>query len=99
MMRRTIRSRCWQRNSMRRLWTALIALGGALAFSQAMPANQFAEQPDWWRKAVIYEIYPRSFGDSNNDGTGDLKGITEHLDYLQQLDRKSRRVGKECRSR
>jgi len=84
-MRRAIRSRCWQRNSVRRLWIALIMLGGALAFSQAMPANQFAEQPDWWRKAVIYEIYPRSFGDANNDGTGDLKGITEHLDYLQQL--------------
>jgi alpha-glucosidase len=40
---------------------------------------------EWWRHAVIYEIYPRSFGDTNGDGMGDLNGITEHLDFLQQL--------------
>ena len=40
---------------------------------------------DWWHHAVIYEIYPRSFGDSNGDGIGDLNGITEHLDYLKEL--------------
>ena len=39
----------------------------------------------WWKQAVIYQIYPRSFYDSNGDGIGDLKGITEKLDYLQQL--------------
>jgi alpha-glucosidase len=60
-------------------------LGTTLSRSQSMPANQFAGEPNWWQKSVIYEIYPRSFADSNNDGTGDLKGITEHLDYLQQL--------------
>src|SRR5215472_10754688 len=37
---------------------------------------------DWWRSAVFYQIYPRSFADSNGDGIGDLDGITEHLDYL-----------------
>ena len=37
---------------------------------------------DWWRSAVFYQIYPRSFADSNADGIGDLAGITEHLDYL-----------------
>ncbi len=37
---------------------------------------------EWWRRAVFYQIYPRSFGDSNRDGIGDLDGITEHLDYL-----------------
>src|ERR1700679_1620589 len=37
----------------------------------------------WWKHAVIYEVYPRSFADSNDDGVGDLKGITSHLDYLQ----------------
>jgi alpha-glucosidase len=37
-----------------------------------------------WKHAVVYEIYPRSFGDTNGDGTGDLNGITQHLDYLKQ---------------
>ena len=39
----------------------------------------------WWKHAVIYEIYPRSFQDSNGDGIGDLNGITQRLDYLQTL--------------
>src|SRR6202049_2335529 len=39
----------------------------------------------WWKHAVIYEIYPRSFQDSNGDGVGDLNGITRRLDYLQSL--------------
>ncbi len=42
-------------------------------------------EPKWWKEAVVYQIYPRSFQDSNGDGIGDLKGITEHLDYLQKL--------------
>ena len=39
----------------------------------------------WWKKEVGYQIYPRSFYDSNNDGIGDLNGITEKLDYLKNL--------------
>jgi len=39
----------------------------------------------WWKHALIYEIYPRSFKDSNGDGIGDLNGITNHLDYLENL--------------
>ncbi|MGA7413802.1 MAG: alpha-glucosidase [Bryobacteraceae bacterium] len=39
----------------------------------------------WWKHAVIYEIYPRSFQDSNGDGMGDLNGITQRLDYLKEL--------------
>ncbi len=39
----------------------------------------------WWKEAVVYQIYPRSFNDSNGDGIGDLKGITEKLDYLKNL--------------
>ncbi|GAC1650515.1 MAG: alpha-amylase family glycosyl hydrolase [Acidobacteriaceae bacterium] len=50
-----------------------------------MPANKYVDQNDWWKHAVLYELYPRSFADSNNDGTGDLNGITVHLDYLQSL--------------
>ena len=39
----------------------------------------------WWKSAVIYQIYPRSFADSNGDGIGDIKGIISKLDYLQKL--------------
>ena len=39
----------------------------------------------WWKEAVVYQIYPRSFADSNGDGIGDLNGVTEHLDYLREL--------------
>ena len=42
-------------------------------------------QKHWWHKATIYQIYPKSFMDSNGDGIGDLKGITSKLDYLQRL--------------
>jgi alpha-glucosidase len=43
------------------------------------------EDNDWWKTAVFYEIYPRSFQDSNGDGVGDLNGITDRLDYLKTL--------------
>lgn len=39
----------------------------------------------WWKHTIIYELYPRSFSDSNGDGIGDLIGVTSHLDYLQKL--------------
>ncbi len=45
-----------------------------------------SHRPDgWWRSAVVYQIYPRSFQDSNGDGIGDLPGITSRLDYLAEL--------------
>ncbi len=46
---------------------------------------QKAPNDNWWRGGVIYQIYPRSFVDSNGDGIGDLPGITAHLDYVAQL--------------
>jgi alpha-glucosidase len=56
-------------------------VGVAQTSSRAVDANDHA----WWQHAVFYEIYPRSFADSNNDGIGDLKGITSKLDYLKDL--------------
>ena len=57
----------------------------ASAVSAQSPAVVPAAASSWYDHAVIYEIYPRSFQDSNGDGVGDLKGITQRLDYLQTL--------------
>ena len=48
-----------------------------------MPADRAGRT--WWRDGVLYQIYPRSFMDTNADGIGDLRGITERLDHLQWL--------------
>lgn len=47
--------------------------------------RQLEGDADWWRGAIIYQIYPRSFLDTNGDGIGDLKGITHKLDYVARL--------------
>ncbi|MFF2389014.1 glycoside hydrolase family 13 protein [Agromyces sp. NPDC058104] len=50
----------------------------------AMP-SAFTRDPLWWRSAVIYQVYVRSFADSDGDGTGDLRGVLSRLDYLADL--------------
>ena len=51
------------------------------------PQSLFTNDTDqeWWKKTTVYQIYPRSFFDSNNDGIGDIPGIIEKLDYLEEL--------------
>jgi alpha-glucosidase len=67
-----------------------VILAVTAAFSMLSPAPAHtkkvdAEGHEWWQHAVFYEIYPRSFADSNNDGVGDLNGIASKLDYLKDL--------------
>ena len=50
-----------------------------------MRTGRCRTDPDWWRGAVIYQIYPRSFQDSNGDGVGDLAGIIHRLPYVASL--------------
>ena len=50
--------------------------------NSASNTKHIMQPNDWWKSAVFYQIYPRSFYDSNNDGIGDLKGIIEKLDHL-----------------
>ena len=72
---------------MRQLWLllylAMVTLGSAAAQTQAAPLKTNGDV--WWKHAVIYEVYPRSFQDTNGDGLGDIKGITQRLSYLKSL--------------
>jgi len=58
---------------------------GALPSLAETPTKAPADPHEWWKHAVFYEIYPRSFADSNGDGIGDLNGITSKLDYIEEL--------------
>ena len=70
------------------LFFAALTMGATLLVSSAQTSTHTTingYQPTWWKEAVVYQIYPRSFQDTNGDGIGDLNGITEHLDYLKKL--------------
>ncbi|MBE6476447.1 MAG: trehalose synthase, partial [Propionibacteriaceae bacterium] len=57
-----------------------------LALAMTTPSGAIdPEDPNWFKTAVFYEVLVRSFADSDNDGVGDLAGLTSHLDYLQWL--------------
>ncbi len=64
---------------------ATAGLGQSPASTPSVTHSSSSDLKNWWKNAVIYEIYPRSFQDSNGDGIGDLNGITSRLDYLQKL--------------
>ncbi|MDQ1054288.1 alpha-glucosidase [Arthrobacter sp. SORGH_AS 212] len=55
------------------------------AITAPRTAATFQDDPNWWRQASVYQIYPRSFSDSNGDGIGDLNGITAKVPYLTEL--------------
>lgn len=67
------------------LFSILVCSLSIMGYSETKP--QTAKQPDrkWWKEAVVYQIYPRSFKDTNGDGIGDLKGIISKLDYVKSL--------------
>src|ERR1700719_2521694 len=67
------------------LAVSLAATGLAAQTTAVASGSAPAIDNTWWKHAVIYEIYPRSFQDSNGDGIGDLNGITQRLNYLQAL--------------
>jgi alpha-glucosidase len=69
------------------LAAATLSAAPASLAQAAAPAAQNVSHSDdpWWKHAVFYEIYPRSFQDSNGDGIGDLNGITSRLDYLKSI--------------
>ena len=60
-------------------------MGDMQTMQDAMPSSTMVKDADWWRGAVIYQIYPRSFQDSNADGIGDLRGIVQRLPYIASL--------------
>jgi alpha-glucosidase len=87
-MQRIINKKLSAKNIVSSSWfgLALILLGIGMFSSKANSQVRLdAEGHQWWQHAVFYEIYPRSFADTNNNGIGDLNGITAKLDYLKDL--------------
>jgi oligo-1,6-glucosidase len=70
--------------SMKKILTAFLIVITLFACNQESK-NNTATNTSWWKEAVVYQIYPRSFKDSDGDGIGDLKGIISKLDYIKSL--------------
>src|SRR4030081_826536 len=66
--------------------TAIVAALLSLAAASGQePKLINGYEPKWWKESVVYQVYPRSFKDSNGDGIGDLRGMISKLDYLASL--------------
>ncbi len=63
----------------------IFAISFLLIFLTLTEGRSFAMDLKWWQKSVVYQIYPKSFQDTDNSGKGDLNGIIKHLDYLKSL--------------
>lgn len=80
-------------NTIFKLSVATILLSNSLVFSQPLSTlkgeeiltTKIFKDEKWWKEAVVYQIYPRSFKDSDGDGVGDLKGVISKLDYIKSL--------------
>ncbi|XP_014664799.1 PREDICTED: maltase 2-like isoform X3 [Priapulus caudatus] len=66
-------------------WLGFFAIVAAVIALIVLEEKCPEESLDWWQTEVIYQVYPRSFQDSDGDGVGDLKGVSSRLDYLQEL--------------
>src|ERR1700710_1715267 len=64
---------------------ATVILIGSRCYSQSKVNTKDSLTRKWWKEAVVYQIYPRSFKDSDGDGIGDLKGVLSKLDYIKSL--------------
>src|SRR3979411_1020868 len=85
----TVQSR-HRRSALHSLLCGLVLAAVAVSSAPSQEPAAAGSRPmksaaDWWKNAVYYELYPRSFYDTNGDGIGDLNGITAKLDYLADL--------------